>query len=84
MIPWAKHYIVAVKGILLFHVMVHQLRTIDIFLVEIAADVQHRDLRLPHVTQWGVLLPEGIIVGMFDKVVPGGDLAVEVFLINIL
>ena len=51
-IPGAETNIIAVKTVFLFHVAVHELRPVDVFLVIIAAYMQHRYLRPVHITQW--------------------------------
>ena len=83
MIPWTQHNIIAVETVFFFHVRVHQLRAIDIFLVIIATNMQLWNLWILNIIQRRIFLPECIIVGMLYKIVPGRDFIMKIFFIYI-
>src|SRR5450432_3045512 len=71
------------KTVLLFHMRIHQLWAINVFLVIIPAYMQLRDLGILNITEWGIFLPETIIVGMIHKIIPGRNLIVKIFFVYI-
>ena len=82
-IPGSQYNMIPVETIFLFHMTVHQLRSVDIFLIVITANMQLRNFRILNITERRILLPETIIIRMFYKVVPGGNFTVKIFFIYI-
>jgi len=83
MVPGAEDDVVPVEAVALFHRRIHQLRPVEVLLVEVSADMQLRDLRILHVAERRVGAPETVIRRVLDKVVPGGDRAVEIALVDV-
>src|SRR5258705_11314186 len=83
MIPGAQHNIVAVKTVFFFHMTVHPLWPVDIFLVVITTHMQLWYLCILYIVKRRIFLPEIIVVGMLYKIVPGRNFVVEIFIIYI-
>src|SRR5258705_13740087 len=76
--PWARNKVVAMLRVVLFHCGIKRLRAYHVFLVPPARDVQDRQLRFADVGSQRAFFPESVAVGMFNEVVPGRNLSVEI------
>src|SRR6185369_345573 len=77
-IPWTSDQIVQMLVVSLFENLVRLDWSVKIFLVPPARDVHDRHRRFPELTGQRLLLPELVVIGMRDKVIPGWYFAVEV------
>ena len=82
-VPRTGHEIIQVVGVFLFEQFVNLHGTIKIFLVPPAGDVQVGNSGPREKVGHGLLLPEGVVVGVRDEVAPGGKPAVNVFLVGV-
>ena len=77
-IPWTSDQVIQVFVVSFFEDLVRLDWTIKIFLIPPSIDVHDGYRRLLELTGQRLLLPELIVIGMRNKVIPGWYLAVEV------
>src|ERR1035437_1477689 len=83
MIPRAQNKEISMKTILFFQMAIHELRAIQIFLVVIVTLMKDWHLRIRHIIQRRIFLPETVIIGMIHKIIPCWYTIVEKFFIHI-
>ncbi len=83
MIPRARHHIVHVVGVFLLQRFVNFHGTVEIFLIPPAGNVKIWHFWSIQVRRHRLLLPELVVVGMRDEIVPGGYLFVPVILVEV-
>src|SRR6185503_1512365 len=81
--PRADHQVVQFRGVVLLERAVDPDRAVEVFLVPPAGDAQRRHLYRSDLWNHRLPLPELVVVGMGDEVVPRRDLAVEVVRVDV-
>src|ERR1051325_9156430 len=83
MVPWSNDEKVLFSGVVTFEQLVDLDWTIEVFLVPPTGDVECRHGDAIEPRRERLAFPKRGVVGFVDEGGPGGDLALEVFLIRI-
>src|SRR5260370_28525576 len=82
-VPGARDEIVQMIGIALIEELVNLHGTVEVLLVPPAGNVQIRNFRRSDVGPESLFLPELVVVGMVDEIVPGGKLEMEILFVHV-
>src|SRR5579871_5200362 len=83
MIPRSRHEIVATIAIVGLHLLVDLLRSVEILLIPPAGHMHDRDLYSVEIGSERQPLPERIVIGVMEEILPSGQLSVEILLVRI-
>src|SRR5579884_3505707 len=83
MIPRTGNEVVPPRGIVLLEKLVDFLGTVEILLIPPAGGMDYRNFHGGEVGREGEPLPEGIVVGVMEEVLPGGQFFVEIALVGV-